>query len=231
MLEGASLTPKQVHAFCDHVELLIRARLYDAQTFTLLTDPQSIMAISLRFMTSKGMERVPVLNWKTGWEVSTILEALRECYPPAALDNLVSTYDKWYTLYKCMRTTITVDQNNIALTRKLFSEQLISAWPTLATCQFEKMFTYFHNPRKDYGSNRMLQNDLKEALEKDAAKSTPGAYSTPTCLPAGLQVRPRRQEQQVQDHPLLQPCRQASPWQQWTWRFHPTCQISVTHHV
>ena len=101
--------------------------MYDAQTFTLLTDPQSIMAISLRFMTSKVMERVPVLDWKTGWEVSTILEALRECYPPAALDNLVSTYDKWYTLYKTMRTSITVDQNNIALTRKKFSEQLISA--------------------------------------------------------------------------------------------------------
>ena len=28
-LEGASLTPKQVHAFCDHVELLICARVYD----------------------------------------------------------------------------------------------------------------------------------------------------------------------------------------------------------
>ena len=50
-LEGASLTPKQVHAFCDHVELLIRALVYDAQTFTLLTDPQSIMAIGVRFMT------------------------------------------------------------------------------------------------------------------------------------------------------------------------------------
>jgi len=32
-------------------------------------------------MTSKVMERVPVPDWKTGWEVSTILEALRECYP------------------------------------------------------------------------------------------------------------------------------------------------------
>ena len=73
------------------------------------------------------MERVPVPNWKVGWEVSTILEALRECYPLVALDNLVSTYDKWYTLYKSMRTTITVDQNNIALIRKQFSEQLISA--------------------------------------------------------------------------------------------------------
>jgi len=38
-LEVASLTPKQVHAFCDHVELLICARVYDAQIFTLLTDP------------------------------------------------------------------------------------------------------------------------------------------------------------------------------------------------
>jgi hypothetical protein len=99
-LEGASLTPKQVHAFCDHVDLLIRAHVNDAQTFTLLTDPQSIVAISLCFMTSKVMERVPVPDWKTGWEVSTILEALRECYPLAALDNFVSTYDKSYTLYR-----------------------------------------------------------------------------------------------------------------------------------
>ena len=67
-LEGASLTPKQVHAFCDHVELLIRARVYDKHTFTLLTDPQSIMAIGLRFMTSKVMERKPVPDWKTGWD-------------------------------------------------------------------------------------------------------------------------------------------------------------------
>ena len=178
-LEGASLTPKQVHAFCDHVELLIRARVYDAQTFTLLTDPQSIMAIGLRFMTSKVMERVPVPDWKVGWEVSLILEALRECYPLAALDNLVSTYDKWYNLYKSMRKTITVDQANIAQTRKQFSEQLISALAdfgdmpadseALLLSKFEKVFTHFHNPRKDYGSNRLFQNDLKEALEKDAA--------------------------------------------------------------
>ena len=53
------------------------------------------------------MERVPVPDWNVGWEVSTILEALRECYPLAALENLVSTYDKWYTLYKSMRTTRT----------------------------------------------------------------------------------------------------------------------------
>jgi hypothetical protein len=42
------------------------------------------MAIGLRFMTSKVMERVLVLDWKVGWEVSLILEALRECYPLAA---------------------------------------------------------------------------------------------------------------------------------------------------
>jgi hypothetical protein len=41
--------------------------------------------------------------------VSAILEAHRECYPLAALDNLVSSYDKRYNLYKSMRTTITVD--------------------------------------------------------------------------------------------------------------------------
>ena len=58
-LECANLTPKQVHAFCDHVELLIRARVYDAQTFTLLTDPQSIMAIGLRFMTARTSSTTP----------------------------------------------------------------------------------------------------------------------------------------------------------------------------
>jgi hypothetical protein len=43
------------------------------------------MAIGLRFMISKVMERVPVLDWKTGWEVALILEALMKCYPLAAL--------------------------------------------------------------------------------------------------------------------------------------------------
>jgi len=74
------------------------------------------------------MERVSVLDFKMGWE------ALRECYPLAALDNLVSTYDKWYTLYKSMRTTITVDQNNIALSSSPPSSSSLP-WPTLATCQ------------------------------------------------------------------------------------------------
>ena len=60
------------------------------------------------------MERVRVPDWKVGWEVSLILEALRKCYPLAALDNLVSIYDKWYNLHK---STITVDQASIALTR------------------------------------------------------------------------------------------------------------------
>ncbi len=92
----------------------------------LLTDPQSIMAIGLHFMTSKVMERVPVSDWKVGWEVSLIIEALKECYPLAALDDLVSAYDKWFNLYKSIRKTTTVDQNNIALSRKQLSEQLIS---------------------------------------------------------------------------------------------------------
>ena len=76
-----------------------------------------------------------------------------------------------------MRKTITIDQANIALTQ--LSEQLISALAdygdmpadseALLLSKFEKVFTHFHNPRKDYGSNRLFQNDLKEALEKDAA--------------------------------------------------------------
>ena len=164
--------------------------MYDAQTFTVLTDPQSIMAIGLRFMTSKVMERVPVSDWKTGWEVSVILEALKECYPLAALDNLVSTYDKWYNLYKSMRKTITDDQNNIALTRKQFSEQLILALAefsdmladseVLPLSKFKKVFYNFHNPHKDYGSNRLFQSDLKEALEKDVTHTTTDCIPT-TC--------------------------------------------------
>ena len=86
-LDGASLTARQVHAFCDHLEVLLRSRVFDPQTFTLLTDPQSIMTIGLRFMTSKVMARIPVADWKTDWEVSTIIEALRECYPLTADDS------------------------------------------------------------------------------------------------------------------------------------------------
>ena len=33
LLEGASVTSKHVHAFCDHIELLIRSGMNDAQTF------------------------------------------------------------------------------------------------------------------------------------------------------------------------------------------------------
>ena len=152
------------------------SRVYDAQTFTLLTDPQSIMAIGLRFMTSKVMERVPVADWKTEWEVTLIIEALKECYPLTTSDNLVSTYEKWYKLYKSKRKTITVDQNNIALSRMQFSEHLIADFDEMPVeheaallSKFVSVFTHFHNPHKDYGSNRLFHNDLKEALEKDAA--------------------------------------------------------------
>ena len=116
------------------------------------------------------MECVPVPDWKVGWEVSLIIEALKECYPLAALENLVSTCDKWFNLYKSMRKTITVDQNNIALTRKQLSEKLISVLAdfgdmpadseALLLSKFEKLLTNFHNP---HSSNRLFQSDLKEA--------------------------------------------------------------------
>ena len=51
------------------------------------------MAIGLRFMTSKVMERVPVADWKTEWKVSLFIEALKECYPLTTSDNLVKTFD------------------------------------------------------------------------------------------------------------------------------------------
>jgi len=87
-LEGASLTEKQVR-----MEVLICAR--DRQTFTLLTDPQSIMAIGLRFMISKVTERKPVADRKTGWDIATILEDLNECYPLAMSENFVRSYKMW----------------------------------------------------------------------------------------------------------------------------------------
>ena len=42
----ASLTTKQVQAFCDHIEIPLRARACDAHTFTLLTDSQFIICAS-----------------------------------------------------------------------------------------------------------------------------------------------------------------------------------------
>jgi hypothetical protein len=72
------------------------------------------------------MARVPVVDWKTDWEVSTIIEVLREYYRPTADDSFVSSYDKWAALYKSMQKTITVDQTNIDQLRKSYSERLIS---------------------------------------------------------------------------------------------------------
>ena len=39
----------------------------------------------------------------------------------------------------------------------------------MSLSKFVSVFIHFHNPHKDYGSNRLFHNDLKEALEKDAA--------------------------------------------------------------
>ncbi len=135
-LEGVSLTPKQVHAFCDHVELLIRARVYDTQTFTLLMDPQSIMAIGLRFM------------------------------------------------------TITVDQANIALTRKQFSEQLISALAdygdmpvdseALLLSKFEKVFTHFYNPHKNSWERDAFRQRQRAELGVDTKHKGQSTSTIPT---------------------------------------------------
>ena len=79
--EGASLTPKQVKAFCDHIDQLVQARVFDTQTFTLLITPPSITTLGLRFMTFKAMARTPVDDWKTEWNVSTILDCLQRDTP------------------------------------------------------------------------------------------------------------------------------------------------------
>ena len=176
-----------LHAFCDHIELLIRSRVNDAQTFTLLTDPQSIMVIGLRFMTSKVMERVSVADWKMECEVSLIIEALKECYPLTTSDNLVSTYDKWYKLYKSMRKTITIDQYNIALTRKQFSGQLIA---TLA----------------DYGEIPIetRQHSSVSSCRCSPTSINPTRSMAPTNCSTTISRRPSRRMRPTRQHP---PCR------------------------
>jgi len=148
--------------------------VFDPQTFTLLTDPQSIMAIGLRFLTSKVMARVPVADWKTDWKVSTIIEALRECYPLTADGSFASTYDKWAALYKSMQKIITVDQANFDQLRKSYSERPISALvdygdmpadrESLLLGKFAKVFIHLSNPSMEFGGNRLFQLDLDEAL-------------------------------------------------------------------
>ena len=63
---------------------------------------------------------MPVAVWKTEWEVSLIIEALKECYPLTTSDNLVSTYDKWYKLYNITYDkTITVEHEAALLVHSL----------------------------------------------------------------------------------------------------------------
>ena len=86
------------------------------------------------------------------------------------MGSLSHPYDKWYKLYKSMRKTITVNQYNIALTRKQFSEQLIAALvdygeipiehEAALLSKFVSVFTHFHNPHKDYGSNRLCSTTI-----------------------------------------------------------------------
>ena len=110
------------------------------------------MAIGLRCLTSKVMARVPVADWRTDWVVSTIIEAVRECYPLTADDSFVSTYDKWAALYKSMQKTNTVDQ--------------------LLQASISKVFTHLSNPSKEFRGKRLFQLDLNDALRKAAAYTT-----------------------------------------------------------
>jgi hypothetical protein len=64
------------------------------------------------------------------WDISVILEALKECYPLVASITFTSSYEKWYLLAKSMWKTIAVGQDNIDLLRKQYSELLIAE-----TCQ------------------------------------------------------------------------------------------------
>ena len=159
-LEGASLTSKQVHAFCDHIDQLVRTRIFDSQTFTLLATPQSITAIGLCFMTSKVMACTPVDDWKTVWSVAT---NLKEYYPLDASDSFVSAYDKWLLLTKSTRKTIKVDQNNIAHCVTSSSPRPSDEYGNMPEEYEEELlgcfvntFTYEHNPSRDFGSNREL---------------------------------------------------------------------------
>ena len=78
-----------------------------------------------------------------------------------------------------MWKTITVVECNIALLRKQHSEVPIGSLADYGDMpakhkadfldRFAGVFTIYHNPHNDYGSNRLFQSDLKEVLEKDEA--------------------------------------------------------------
>ena len=73
-----------------------------------------------------------------------------------------------------MVQAITVDQHNIALTRKQFSEQLIAALVDFSEMPvkheaFVSVFTHYHNPHKEFDSSRLFHNEFKKALETDVA--------------------------------------------------------------
>jgi hypothetical protein len=159
-LDGAFLTARQVHAFCDHLEVLLRSRV-----FTLLTDPQSIMAISLRFITSKVMARVPVADWKMNWEVSTIIEAL-------------SAHSGWQLREYLRQVSCAVqvdaeDGHGRPGKHRPVAQELLRA----SHLGLGRLWWHASGPRKpsprevskEFSGNRLFQLDLDEALGKDAA--------------------------------------------------------------
>ena len=141
--------------FCDHVEVLIRARFLDRQTFTLLTDPQSILAIGLPFKTHKAMEQKPV-----AWEIATILEALKECYPSL----------RWATSSAPTRSSTSCTNRSTRQSSGCFTsfadigDMPVEHEVTLLS-KFSKVLTYFHNPHKDWGrskpTSRMLSRRIR----------------------------------------------------------------------
>lgn len=81
-----------------------------------------------------------------------------------------------------MRKTIPVDQDNIDLLRKQFSELLIASLAdfgdmpveheaTLLT-KFTKAYIHCQNSYKEYGSNTLFQEDLEAQFETDSAYTT-----------------------------------------------------------
>ena len=94
-LQGASISPKQVHSFIAHIRQLILNGTFSHDAMRLLIDQPAMDYIGLMFNTSAVMSKNRVACWQTDWDVATVIEALEEVFPLQPGDRFVSTVDKW----------------------------------------------------------------------------------------------------------------------------------------
>ena len=124
-LQGASISPKQVHSFIAHIRQLILNGTFSHDAMRLLIDQPAMDYIGLMFHTSAVMSKNRVACWQTDWDVATVIEALEEVFPLQPGDRFVSTVDKWKEHIRLLRKSTKVDQANLAGLRRDLIQPLI----------------------------------------------------------------------------------------------------------